>query len=505
MRLREALPCAVSRSGVSLWPRGFAVVAVGGPAAGEFKLFVGGLTQTTTEEELRTLFEPYRNVSSITILQDKDRGVGKGCGFVVFSKMDSANNAIMALNGKFQMTGASKPMIVQYADTPQQREERRMKKSGGMPMGMGGFPGAGMMGAFGMPGALGMGGLAGMAGMGRGGGGGGGFPGASRVECGAACLARSSTVLRQHGRDTASCCVHAHPCGPCRDPPVTRTLLLLLFLSGMGGGMGGAPGMPGGLGALGALGGLGGLGGGYPGAGFGGMPHMPSASQLSNPIPEANLFVYNLPLEFGDTELYLTFAPYGGSRCGAMPCVVVVRARVLRACVCTCACVRASCAHEPRPCVCRQHSVCQRVHRQGDDEEQVLRLRELRQRGERSERHREHERHDAGRQAAARADQDAQGWQRRWTPLLMISFGRIVVCVEASCGLRGVLRCCRVPVCGVTCVGVPCRSFVVVILCVRVCPCVVVRLVSAFRSVASSCLVLSVVVVVFVLLVRLSS
>ncbi len=35
----------------------------------------------------------------------------------MFSNRESANNAIMALNGKFEMTGCKAPMIVQYSDT----------------------------------------------------------------------------------------------------------------------------------------------------------------------------------------------------------------------------------------------------------------------------------------------------------------------------------------------------------------------------------------------------
>ncbi len=44
-------------------------------------------------------------------------GASKGCGFAIYSKRESAQNAILALNGKFEMTGCKAPMIVQYADT----------------------------------------------------------------------------------------------------------------------------------------------------------------------------------------------------------------------------------------------------------------------------------------------------------------------------------------------------------------------------------------------------
>ena len=83
----------------------------------------------------------YHHHTHTLSVQDREKGTSKGCGFVVFSQRESANNAILALNGKFEMTGSRAPMIVQYADTPAQKEERRLKKAGGMGPGMGGMPG----------------------------------------------------------------------------------------------------------------------------------------------------------------------------------------------------------------------------------------------------------------------------------------------------------------------------------------------------------------------------
>jgi hypothetical protein len=61
----------------------------------EVKLFIGGVATTASEDDLRSLFEPYRNLVSVNLLRHKDTGASRGCGFVVFSSHDSASSAIM--------------------------------------------------------------------------------------------------------------------------------------------------------------------------------------------------------------------------------------------------------------------------------------------------------------------------------------------------------------------------------------------------------------------------
>jgi len=68
----------------------------------EHKLFVGMISKTTTEEDLRTLFGPYGNVQEVFILHDTS-GQSKGCGFVRYDTRDQAVAAISALNGTHYM------------------------------------------------------------------------------------------------------------------------------------------------------------------------------------------------------------------------------------------------------------------------------------------------------------------------------------------------------------------------------------------------------------------
>ncbi len=192
---------------VSMCTRAYRVVS-----AGEFKLFVGMLAQTTTEENLQQLFKAYGTVLSTAVLRHKyvtrllarfrlfcyclyllrDTGASRGCGFVTFAHRQSGLDAIEALHQKYQLNGATKPLIVQFSDTrtctccrsrsarfslicarvaiaAEQRDSRRLQKMGippaaasmggygmapGMPGGMGGMSGMGGMGGYGSQGTV---------------------------------------------------------------------------------------------------------------------------------------------------------------------------------------------------------------------------------------------------------------------------------------------------------------------------------------------------------------
>jgi RNA recognition motif-containing protein len=62
-------------------------------------LYVGNLPHSTTEAELRNIFEPYGAVEKITLVTDRDTGRSRGFGFVEMSDASEAEKAIAALNG----------------------------------------------------------------------------------------------------------------------------------------------------------------------------------------------------------------------------------------------------------------------------------------------------------------------------------------------------------------------------------------------------------------------
>jgi cold-inducible RNA-binding protein len=63
-------------------------------------LFIGNMSFQTTEGDLRTLFEPYGEITRIHIVQDRDTGQARGFAFVEVADDAEAAKAISALNGK---------------------------------------------------------------------------------------------------------------------------------------------------------------------------------------------------------------------------------------------------------------------------------------------------------------------------------------------------------------------------------------------------------------------
>ncbi len=64
------------------------------------KIFVGNFSFSTTESELRQLFEPHGAVDSVTVVTDRDTGRSRGFGFVEMPNNGEADSAITALNGQ---------------------------------------------------------------------------------------------------------------------------------------------------------------------------------------------------------------------------------------------------------------------------------------------------------------------------------------------------------------------------------------------------------------------
>jgi RNA recognition motif-containing protein len=62
-------------------------------------LYVGNLPHSTTEAELRNLFEAHGAVEKITLVTDRDTGRSRGFGFVEMTNASEADAAIATLNG----------------------------------------------------------------------------------------------------------------------------------------------------------------------------------------------------------------------------------------------------------------------------------------------------------------------------------------------------------------------------------------------------------------------
>lgn len=64
------------------------------------KLYVGNLSFSTTEAQLRETFEAFGQVASASLVMDRDTGRPRGFGFVEFPNDDEARAAIEGLHGK---------------------------------------------------------------------------------------------------------------------------------------------------------------------------------------------------------------------------------------------------------------------------------------------------------------------------------------------------------------------------------------------------------------------
>ncbi|MEM9166651.1 MAG: RNA-binding protein, partial [Planctomycetota bacterium] len=65
----------------------------------QMKLYVGNLSYSMTEDELRDVFAEHGEVVSANLVMDRETGRPRGFGFVEFADAEGAKKAIEALNG----------------------------------------------------------------------------------------------------------------------------------------------------------------------------------------------------------------------------------------------------------------------------------------------------------------------------------------------------------------------------------------------------------------------
>ncbi|KAL5216198.1 hypothetical protein ABZP36_007599 [Zizania latifolia] len=64
------------------------------------EVLIGGLPRDTTEEDLRELCEPFREIYEVRLMMDKETKENKGFTFVTFSAKDGAQRATEELHDK---------------------------------------------------------------------------------------------------------------------------------------------------------------------------------------------------------------------------------------------------------------------------------------------------------------------------------------------------------------------------------------------------------------------
>lgn len=63
-------------------------------------IYVGNLAFSATEDDVRKAFEAFGQVTSVSVIKDRDTGRSKGFGFVEMAEAEAAQAAIAGLNGK---------------------------------------------------------------------------------------------------------------------------------------------------------------------------------------------------------------------------------------------------------------------------------------------------------------------------------------------------------------------------------------------------------------------
>lgn len=66
----------------------------------ETKIYIGNLSFSTTEDELKALFAQAGTVASVALIKDRDTGQSKGFAFIEMSTQAEAESAISMFNGK---------------------------------------------------------------------------------------------------------------------------------------------------------------------------------------------------------------------------------------------------------------------------------------------------------------------------------------------------------------------------------------------------------------------
>ena len=94
------------------------------------KLYVGNLPYETTENDLQTLFEGMGQISTITVMKDRETGRPRGFAFIEMSNTDGARRAISELDkheygGRNLTVNEAKPMAARGDSGRRERREPR--------------------------------------------------------------------------------------------------------------------------------------------------------------------------------------------------------------------------------------------------------------------------------------------------------------------------------------------------------------------------------------------
>ncbi|XP_008403278.1 CUGBP Elav-like family member 1 isoform X7 [Poecilia reticulata] len=89
------------------------------------KLFIGMISKKCNENDIRLMFSPYGQIEECRILRGPN-GLSRGCAFVTFTGRQMAQSAIKSMHQSQTLEGCSSPIVVKFADTQKDKEQKRL-------------------------------------------------------------------------------------------------------------------------------------------------------------------------------------------------------------------------------------------------------------------------------------------------------------------------------------------------------------------------------------------
>uniref|UniRef100_A0A674ADR6 Cugbp, Elav-like family member 2 n=1 Tax=Salmo trutta TaxID=8032 RepID=A0A674ADR6_SALTR len=292
------------------------------------KLFIGMVSKKCNENDIRVMFSAFGQIEECRILRGPDglsRGLSqreanvKGCAFVTFSTRAMAQNAIKAMHQSQTMEGCSSPIVVKFADTQKDKEQRRLQQQLAQQMQQ--LNNATTWGSL-----TGLGGLTPQYLAVR------GHATSPTPYCSPAANASVAAALLQQATSSSNLGAFSGIQQMAANSSGMNSLTSLGTLQGLAGatmGLNNINALAGSVNSMAALnGGLGGAGltngtagtmdaltqaySGIQQYAAAALPTLYSQSLLQQQGPEgANLFIYHLPQEFGDQDILQMFMPFG--------------------------------------------------------------------------------------------------------------------------------------------------------------------------------------------------
>jgi len=93
------------------------------------KLFVGMVSKSSDDDDLKEMFSPFGTIEDVTILKGSD-GQSKGCAFIKYETRTQAVNAIRSLHNSQTMDGCRLPIVVKIADSEKDKMKKKHMTSG---------------------------------------------------------------------------------------------------------------------------------------------------------------------------------------------------------------------------------------------------------------------------------------------------------------------------------------------------------------------------------------